>query len=124
VVRAHVILCPLIVLAPLDVLNDVHGVCKIMDGMAGVSAKPSRAQDMSLSHQRSQCCGVSCASRRDAKWLGEKRGLSEFSHSSFFSVCSRWNDEGRGLLLLLLERESGWGRVNLHKQAPSAKREG
>jgi hypothetical protein len=83
-------------LAHLNVFNHVHGVCEIMDA-AGVFAKPSRAQDtVSLSHQTRRCCGVSCAGRRGAKWLGEKRGLPESSSWSFFSVCSRWNDGGRG----------------------------
>jgi hypothetical protein len=59
---------------------------------AGVSAKPSTAQDtVSLSHQKRRCCGVSCAGRRGAKWLGNKRGLSESLGPSFFSVCSRWS---------------------------------
>jgi hypothetical protein len=64
---------------------------------AGVFAKPSTAQDtVSLSHQNRRCCAVSCAGRRGANWLGEKRGLSESSSLSFFSMCSRWNDGGRG----------------------------
>jgi hypothetical protein len=34
---------------------------------------------VSLSYQKGRCCGVSCAGRRGAKWLGEKRGLYESS---------------------------------------------
>jgi hypothetical protein len=76
---------------------------------AAVTAKPSTAQDtVRLSHQTRRFCGVSCAGRRGAKWLGEKRGLSEYLSSSFFSVCSRWNDGGRGRR----ERRDGmWRRL-------------
>jgi hypothetical protein len=74
-------------------------------------SSPNRAQRRTPSESESSeeaVCGVSCAGRRGAKWLGENRDLSESSSLSFCSVCSRRNDEGRGRR----EREDGgWRRL-------------
>jgi hypothetical protein len=66
-------------------------------------AEQSAGHPVSLSHQRRGSCGISRAGRRGVEWLSEQRKLSESSSSSFVSVCSRWNDGGRGRR----EREDG-----------------